>query len=82
MESGKTESEEPVNSEAQDACRNHWLDKRAMRGQRVCVRVTGPVAEGGAGLCAGEPGLDRHPLSPAQKFNLGVSENSVQIERQ
>lgn len=30
----------------QVACRNHWLDKRAMRGQRVCVRVTGPVAGG------------------------------------
>ena len=28
------------------ACRNHRLDKRAMRGQRVCVRVTGPVAGG------------------------------------
>lgn len=29
-----------------DACRNHWLDKRAMRGRGVCVRVTGPVAGG------------------------------------
>lgn len=40
MESGKTESQSILN---QVACRNHWLDKRAMRGQRVCVRVTGPV---------------------------------------
>lgn len=30
----------------QVAFRNHWLDKRAMRKQRVCVRVTGPVARG------------------------------------
>lgn len=30
----------------QAAYRNHWLDKRAMRGQRVCVRVTSPVAGG------------------------------------
>ena len=50
MESGKTESQSILK---QVACRNHWLDKRAMRGQRVCVRVIGPV---GGGFCAGEPG--------------------------
>lgn len=30
----------------QAACGNRWLDKRAMRGQRVCVQVAGLVAGG------------------------------------
>jgi len=70
----------------QVGCRNHWLDKRALRGQRVGVRVTGPVARGrrggGGGLCAGEPDLDRYPPNAARTFNLGVSKNSLSAGRE
>lgn len=37
---------------------------------------------GGGGLCAGEPGLDRHLPNAARKFNLGVSKNSLSAGRE